>query len=82
MKGGSATDATVTAFRAAMEAAPDARTACIALIGAAAACHELLKPCLPQGHADELLNLLSFAGALLIEGGAGPLDLAEPMGRA
>ncbi|MCT8003286.1 hypothetical protein NZL82_15525 [Sphingomonas sanguinis] len=65
-----------------MDAAPDTLTGCLALIGAAAACHEMLGPSLPPGRADELLQILSFAAAILIEDGRGPLDLAEPAGRA
>lgn len=74
---------TVTLHDMAIDQEPDARRACLTLIGAAMACQIALREYLPPAKVEDIVMVLSVAGAVLIDDdSAGLLDLASPAGRA
>ena len=76
------TAVSVDLFRAAVEGTADLRSACVALIGAAAACSVALGKERVSMAADDLLGLLCAAGEMLIDDHGGMLAVAQPAGTA
>ena len=83
MMSATASDDTIGLFQTAVAMTVDMPSACFALVAAAlTACQVGLRDKLPAVAVDELEAVLAHAGAVLIEAGHGPLDLAEPAGAA
>jgi hypothetical protein len=74
-------DHTAKLFHAAVEQAGDVKSAALTLIAAAMACQEILRGVMPAAKVDDMISVLSVAGAVLTDDAcSGLLHLAEPVG--
>lgn len=70
-------------YHMAVEQAGDVKAGCLALVAAAMACQHMLRDVMPAAKVDDMMSILSVAGAVLIDDDCGGLlDLATPAGRA
>lgn len=76
-------DHTARLFHAAVDQAGDAKAAALTLIAAAMACQHILRGVMAEVKIDDMLGVLSVAGAILIDDEhAGLLDLYPALGTA
>ncbi|WP_267395561.1 MULTISPECIES: hypothetical protein [unclassified Sphingomonas] len=76
-------DHTAKLFHAAVEQAGDIKSAALTLIAAAMACQEILRGVMPAAKVNDMLSVLSVAGAVLFDDDCGGLlDAVIPLGRA